>query len=209
MRLNPENIVIVACGTLRPELTNLAKDGFVDEEKLFFTAPGLHERMPLLEEQLKKRLATVRDDGFRVIVVYGKLCYVDMSNPYRAVDALCEEAGGDISRVRAENCVDMIADSDTRKQMSGDSKVYWLTPGWILYWNSVFYEWDRGKYNETFGRFDKAILLDTIGLYDSLCATEPEKILEISDLMGIPFEAGPTGVERLKSLLIEAANRLE
>ena len=209
MQLNLEKTAVVACGTLRPELTKLVEEGFVDEKKLFFTAPGLHERMPLLEEQLKRRLETVKNDGIRAIVVYGKLCYVDMTNPYRAVDALCEEIGGRTSRVQAQNCVDMIADADTRDRISEDSKVYWLTPGWILYWNSVFHEWDRGKYNETFGRFDKAVLLDTVGLYDKLCVTEPEKILEISDLMGIPLEARPVGMERLKSLLTKAESRLE
>ena len=209
MQLNLEKTAVVACGTLRPELTKLAEEGFLDEKKLFFTAPGLHERMPLLEEQLKKRLETVKNEGFRIIVVYGNLCYVDMNNLHRAVDTLCKEVGDNISRVQAQNCVDMIADLDTRGQISGYSKVYWLTPGWILYWNSVFHEWDRGKYNETFGRFDKAVLLDTVGLYDKLCATEPEKILEISDLMGIPLEAKSVGTERLKSLLTEAESRLE
>lgn len=209
MGLDPEKTAVVACGTVRPELRKLAEEGFINREKLVFATPGLHERMPLLEEQLKKRLEPAKEQAHRVIVVYGKLCYVDMSNPYRAVDALCEEAGDNISRVQAANCVDMLADSDTREQISGDSKVYWLTPGWILYWNSVFYEWDRGKYNETFGRFDKAVLLDTVGLYDELSEKDPEKLLEISDLMGIPLEAQSVGVERLKSLLTEAEEALK
>lgn len=209
MGLDPEKTAVVACGTVRPELTDLAKQGFLNRERLLFATPGLHERMPLLEEQLKKRLETVKNEGFRVIVVYGKLCYVDMSNPYRAVDALCEEVGDNISRVQADNCVDMIADSPTREQISGDSKVYWLTPGWILHWNSVFYQWDHGKYNETFGRFDKAVLLDTVGLYDELSETDPEKLLEISDLMGIPLETQPASLERFKSLLVEAEDVLK
>ena len=55
----------------------------------------------------------------------------------------------------------------------------------------------------------KAVLLDTVGLYDKLCATEPEKILEISDLIGIPLEAKQVDMERLKSLLTEAEGQLE
>jgi len=204
MGLDLEKTAVVACGTLRPELTKLAEEGFISKDKLVFTGPGLHERMPTLESQLKKRLEQVKATADRIIVVYGKLCYVDMSDPYRAVDALCAEAGEGVGRVKAANCIDMLADESTREQIANGTKVYWFTPGWILYWNAVFHEWDVGKYNETFGRFDRAILLDSVGLYDRLLEEEPEKILELSDRMGIPFESYPISLDRLKSLLLDA-----
>ncbi|HDH96667.1 MAG TPA: DUF1638 domain-containing protein [Proteobacteria bacterium] len=209
VKLDAEATAIVSCGTLRPELTRLAEEGFLNREKLFFTAPGLHERMPMLESQLTKRLEQAKAVSKRVIVVYGKLCYVDVSDPYRAVDALCAEAGSNVARVKAANCVDMLADEAMRERIANGSKVYWFTPGWILYWNAVFYEWDVGKYNETFGRFDRAILLDPIGLYDRMLEEEPEKILELSDRMGIPFESYFVSLDRLKSLLLDAESSLD
>ena len=203
-----EKTAVVSCGTLRPEMLKLAEEGFISKDMLFTTAPGLHERMPELENQLKKRIERAKDAAERVIVAYGKLCYVDVDNPYRAVDALCEEAGEGVVRVKAANCVDMLADEATRERIANGAKVYWFTPGWIMYWDAVFHEWDVGKYNETFGRFDKAILLDTIGLYDKLVNEEPEKVLELSDLMGIPFESHPVSLDRLKALLLDAERAL-
>jgi hypothetical protein len=34
---------IVSCGTLKPEIDRLQAEEFCDAEKVFFTAPGLHE----------------------------------------------------------------------------------------------------------------------------------------------------------------------
>ena len=47
-----KDICIVFCGILKPEIDRLQAEKFCDAEKLFFTAPGLHEWHWELEKQL-------------------------------------------------------------------------------------------------------------------------------------------------------------
>jgi hypothetical protein len=95
----------------------------------------------------------------------------------------------------------MLASEEDRNAIAGGQKVYWLTPGWIRSWYSVFREWDAAKANETFPAHDKAVVLDALGAFDELSASDPERILEIADWMKIPLEAHPVGLERLAALL--------
>jgi len=80
-------------------------------------------------------------------------------------------------------------------------KVYWITAGWLKYWKAIFVGWDAAKANETFPRYDKAILLDTVGFYERYISEFPEEIIAFSDWMGIPIEAHKLSLNRLKNLL--------
>ena len=63
--------------------------------------------------------------------------------------------------------------------------------------------------NENFPRHTGgAIVLDGIGYIDRYMAESPEEFLEYSDWMGIPIQAYPITLDRLKSLLVEQANIL-
>lgn len=193
--------VVVSCGTLRPELNRLQEEGFLRAERLIFTAPGLHETPPELEKQLKRQLVNAKRLCDRVIVVYGAKCFVDTGNPLRDVDALVHEQGSNISRIRAVNCVDMLADAESRQAIAGGQSVYWLTPGWLRHWRYIFRDWDRGKANETFPQNDKAVLLDGIGFFDHFTQEHPDEVLAFSDWMRIPIEPYPVSLERLRRLL--------
>ncbi|MCK4443459.1 MAG: DUF1638 domain-containing protein, partial [Thermoplasmata archaeon] len=67
---------IVSCGTLRRELRHLQEQGFLDVDKLLFTAPGLHENLDELQKQLNGRIRKARKHSQKVIVVYGDTCYL-------------------------------------------------------------------------------------------------------------------------------------
>jgi hypothetical protein len=192
---------IVACGTLRREIRKLAEDGILDADRLLFTAPGLHEWPGQLEKQLSRQLARAREFSGRVIVAYGDKCFIDTENPMRDTDALLQERGPEFRRVRAKNCVDMLASAEGRSSITAGEKVYWLTPGWIENWNYIFKDWDAAKANETFPAHDRAVVLDAVGYFDELSASRPERVLEIADWMKIPLEARPAGLERLAQLL--------
>lgn len=195
---------IVACGTLRREIRKLAEDGFLNAEKILFTAPGLHEWPEELEKQLSRQLAKVRDGSRLVIVAYGEKCFIDLSNPTRDTDVLLSEQGPEFSRVPAKNCVDMLASSEERDAIARGEKVYWVTPGWLENWDFIFKDWDDGKANETFPAHDRAVVLDAVGYFDELSSSKPEKVLGIADWMKIPLEPHPVGLERLSHLLSEA-----
>ena len=192
---------IVACGTLRREIRKLAEDGFLDADRLLFTAPGLHEWPGRLEKQLAKQLLKAREGSDRVIVAYGDKCFIDTANPMRDTDALLREQGPEFRRVRAKNCVDMLASTEERNTIAAGEKVYWLTPGWVENWNYIFKDWDAAKANETFPAHDRAVVLDAVGYFDELSTSNPERVLEIADWMKIPLEAHPVGLDRLAGLL--------
>jgi hypothetical protein len=194
---------IVSCGTLRGELNSLRDSGFLDVERILFTAPGLHEKQRELEKQLLRQLNNAKKYSQKVIVVYGERCYLDPNNPYRDIDRLIQEAGFGISRVKARSCVDILASEDERESIRGERKIYWLTSGWVRYWKTIFDNWDIGQSNETFPGYDAGIVLDAFGEYNKLCEKMPEVILEFSDWMKLQIEPYEVTQDRLKNLLLE------
>jgi hypothetical protein len=199
---------IIACGTLRREMRHLADVGFLDSGRMFFTAPGLHEWPQKLEKQLIRQADKARAVSERVIVVYGEKCYLDFDAGVDT-DALLVKLGKEFVRVRANNCVDILADAEMRDRIAGDAKIYWLTPGWLEHWNYIFKDWDAAMANETFPAHDKAIVLDAVGYFDEISGTDPERILRIYGWMKLEIEPYTVSLERLRKLLCECAQRSE
>ena len=192
---------IVSCGTLRPELEALKASGFLDADGVFYCAPGLHEWPWELEKQLPRQLSRAMERSSEVIVVYGERCFQDSARPERVTDVLIGETAPHARRVKAINCVDMLAGREERRDLAGDQKVYWLTTGWLQHWDYIFKDWDPGKANEMFPAHDKAVVLDALGYYDTLMEESPERILAISDWMKVPLEPVRIELGRLKELL--------
>ena len=199
---------IVSCGTVRREIEQLKEEGFLDADRLFFTTPGLHELPKELENQLVRQVLKAKSLSGKVIVLYGDRCFVDSSDYYRGIDTVLAEQGDGIVRVRAHNCIDMLASGDEREAMADGREAYWLVPGWIEFRKYVFLEWDTGKANETFPANDLAILLDPLGYYERLAMENPEEILEFSDWMGISIEPRAISLDHLKGLLSDCAQEL-
>ncbi len=203
--LSFKDYAIVSCGTLAPELDYLRKEGFLDAGKIVYTTPGRHEVLKELESQLIEKINAAKQHCQKVIIVYGgKFCYVNVDNPYRTIDTIIQEQGTgiSISRINATHCMDMLADEKERERISGGQKVWWLTPGWLIYRSYVFQDWDKGKANENFPQHTGgAILLDGIGFWEKYSEEHPEKILEFSDWMGIEIRPHRVPLDRLKNLL--------
>jgi hypothetical protein len=63
---------------------------------------------------------------------------------------------------------------------------------------------DKGLANGNFLKHSSgAIMLDTIGYCDGVVENDTEKILELSDWMGIPLEPCKIPLGRLKDLLLD------
>lgn len=197
---------VVACGTLRREIRFLADTGFLDGDRVFLTGPGLHEWPKRLEKQLIRQAHKARAVSEKVVVAYGEKCYLDFDAGIDT-DALLARFGKEYTRVRAKNCVDMLADGKLRDRLAEGSNVYWLTPGWLESWDYIFKDWDAAMANETFPAHDKAILLDSVDYFDELLETDPEKLLRISDWMKLPIEPCAVSLERLKHLLCECGQQ--
>jgi ubiquinone/menaquinone biosynthesis C-methylase UbiE len=199
---------VVSCGTLSPELNHLRDNGFLDADKVLYTRPGLHENPREFENHLRRQLRHANRYSQKVVVVYGKRCYIDPLDPFKSVDKIIQQEGGKISRVKASNCIDMLADTGQRERIRGGQKLYWLSPGWLKYWRVIFKEWDVGLANETFPQNEKGVLLDALGFFDAYTEKFPEKILEFSDWMRIGIEPYRISLDRLKGLLLEAAEEI-
>lgn len=213
-KMSFSGIAIVSCGTLRMELNRLKDEGFLDTEYLYFTTPGLHEDIHELERQLIDRISQAKETAGKVIVVYGgKFCYVNADEPLRTMQTIIDEQGPGVVRIEATHCMDMIADDAEREkiaaELAGGEKVWWMTPGWVRFRKLVFKGWDKGLANENFPRHNGgAIVLDGIGYLDQYMAEHPEEFLDYCDWMGIPMQAFPASLERLKSLLLAQAKKL-
>lgn len=208
------DMAIVSCGTLRMELNRLQEEGFLDTEHIYFTTPGLHEDIDELERQLVDKINKAKEVVDKVIVVYGgKFCYVNANEPLRRMQTIIEEKGPGVARIEATHCMDMIADEAQREkiaaELAGGEKVWWMTPGWVRFRNLVFRGWDKCLANENFPRHTGgAIVLDAIGYMDQYMAENPEAFLDYCDWMGIPIQAYPTTLDRLKALLLDQAKKL-
>ena len=202
-----KDYVIISCGTLAPELNYLRKEGFLDARKIVYTTPGRHEVLKELESQLIQKINTAKEETGKIIIVYGgKFCYVNIDNPYRTIDKIIQEQGTgiSISRINATHCMDMLASEGQRDEIGEGKRIWWLTPGWIIYRDYVFQDWDKGKANENFPQHTGgAILLDGIGFWEKYSEEHPEKILEFSDWMGIEIRPHKITLDRLKNLLVD------
>ena len=204
-----EDKSLVTCEALRPEIERLRSLGELNVKAVHYIHPGGHERPRLVEEQLPEKLAQAAQTSDKVIVALGVKCFFDLDNPDRNIDALIKSTGVDAQRVRAEDCVDMLADQDRRSEIAAGRSIYWMTPGWVIERQKIFEGWDHGKANETFPRHDAVVLLDALDYFNSISMEDPEEILEFSDWLGTVLEPEEVDLERLKNLLTEAADKFQ
>lgn len=208
------DIAIVACGTLAPELNHLKKEGFLDTDWIYYTTPGLHQDIAELERQLIDKIAKAKEKTDKIIVVYGgKYCYVNADDPLRTMQTIIEEQGPGVVRIQATHCMNMLADDTTcdaiAQEMAGGEKVWWMTPGWVQFREQVFKGWDKGIANENFPKHTGgAIVLDGIDYLEKYMTDNPEGFLDYCDWMGIPMQPYPVSLDRLKSLLLGQAQKL-
>lgn len=197
---------------LHPEMAHLMETGFLNPHQIFFTPPGLHALPDRLEKYLLKRLTRAREScpDHRVIIVYGKKCYVNTDEPLKRVDAILHEVSQDIVRVQGEYGYDMLASLEDRQEISGgrQDKILWFTPGWLRSWKAVYqnyFGWDSADANANFpGFYDKIIVLDSLGFAEAYMAEHAEEILELFDWTGLEVEFHQITLDRFKGLLMDA-----
>ena len=207
-----ENHCIISCGMLHPEMTRLMETGFLNPRRILFTPPGLHALPDKLEEHLLKRLTQAREScpDHRIIVVYGKKCYISTDEPLKRVDSILQEAGQGIVRVHGDYGYDMLAGFEDRQRISGgrQDKILWFTPGWLKNWKVIYqkyFGWDDADANANFpGFYDKIIVLDGLDLTEEYMIQHAEEILELFDWTGLEVEFHPITLDRFKGLLVDS-----
>ena len=80
-----EDRCLISCGMLHPEINYLMETGFLNPRQIFFTPPGLHTLPDRLEKHLLRKLGMAREScpNHKIIVVYGKKCYVSTDEPLK------------------------------------------------------------------------------------------------------------------------------
>jgi len=196
---------------LYPELSYLMKIGFLDPYKILFTPPGLHAIPDELERQLVRKLKKAMEycPPDKIIVVYGRKCYLNADNPSRNIDMIIREQGEGISRVQGDYGYDILAGIEERERISGGKadKILWFTPGWLKNWKTVYqryFGWDEADANANFpGYYEKIVVLDGIGISDEYINEHPEEILELFDWTAVEVEFQKISLDRLKRRLLE------
>lgn len=196
---------------LYPELSYLMKIGFLDPYKILFTPPGLHAIPDELERQLVRKLKKAMEycPPHKIIVVYGRKCYLNADNPSRNIDMIIREQGEGISRVQGDYGYDILAGIEERERISGGKadKILWFTPGWLKNWKTVYqryFGWDEADANANFpGYYEKIVVLDGIGISDEYINEHPEEILELFDWTAVEVEFQKISLDRLKRRLLE------
>jgi hypothetical protein len=207
-----EDCCIVSCGMLQPEMAYLMETGFLNPRRILFTPPGLHALTDRLEKHLLDRLARAREEcpDHKIIVVYGKKCYVSVDEPLKRVDSILQEAGEGIVRVQGEYGYDMLAGLEDRQRISEgrQDKILWFTPGWLKSWKTIYqryFGWDAADANANFpGFYDKIIVLDTLDIGEEYMTEHAEEILELFDWTGLEVEFHPITLDRFKGLLVDS-----
>ncbi len=207
-----EDRCIISCGMLHPEITHLMESGFLNPLRILFTPPGLHALPDRLEEHLLNRLAQALEScpDHKIIVVYGKKCYISTDEPLKRVDSILQAAGQGIIRVQGDYGYDMLAGFEDRQRISGgrQDKTLWFTPGWLKSWKVIYqkyFGWDDADANANFpGFYDKIIVLDSLGLAEEYMAQHAEEILELFDWTGLEVEFHPITPDRFKGLLVDS-----
>ena len=203
---------MISCGMLHPELTHLIETGFLNPRQMFFTPPGLHIVPDRLEKHLLQRLTQVQEfcPDHKIIVVYGKKCYVSMDKPLERIDSILQAHGDGIVRVQGDYGYDMLASYEDRQRISGgrESNTLWFTVGWIRSWKSVYQKyvgWDKADANANFpGFYDRIIILDSLGAEEEYMTERAEEILELFDWTGLQVEFHPITLDRFKGLLLDS-----
>ena len=115
-QLSFKDYVIVACGTLAPELNYLRKQGFLDARKILYTTPGRHEVLRELESLLIEKINLAKQHSKKIIIVYGgKFCYVNVDDPYTTMDTMF--------RINATHCLDMLSSESQRDEIGAGKKI--------------------------------------------------------------------------------------
>jgi len=214
-QVESKDYCIISCGMLRPELEKLMDDGSIDPIKVLYTPPGLHAIPEKLEENLLKRLHDARESSpnSRIVVTYGRSCYLEPEEPEKGVDSILRGFGDDIVRVEGEYGYDMLADIDERQRISGgrQDKVLWFTAGWLKNWKLVYqryFGWDRADANANFpGYYDRIVVLDALGMEEEYSMEKAESILELFDWTGLEVIFQPITLDRFRGLLQDAIRR--
>jgi hypothetical protein len=183
--------IAIACGVLQRELEWLATAGVIDFPIRSLDS-ALHMRPELLQERMAGLLERERGENVRVLLIYGD-CHPFMED---------WAEGGDVVRVRAVNCADMLLGKQRYKSLVKNG-AFILLPEWTGRWRDILEEFPGlgpdSAAELIHGQHSSLVYLDT-GIYP----VPYDELAECSEFVRLPFEVERVSLEHLTSLIMEA-----
>ncbi|TGU70328.1 DUF1638 domain-containing protein [Geomonas terrae] len=186
--------VWLACGVLREELTRLRHDGGIGG-KLTFLDSLLHMNPPLLESTLSEELRRRREEGDRIVLVYGDCCAGMLD--------LARESGA--GRVNAINCAQLLLGRKRYRELMRE-EAFLVLPEWAERWEEVMADAlgpDPATARELLGEHRSVLVYLDTGI-----VPVPERQMEaFSAYSGLPWRVERVRLETALAGLLEAEAR--
>jgi hypothetical protein len=191
--------LLISCSILRDEIQGLIETTRWDLEVRYLSAK-LHYDYNHLEAALEESIQKAKRQEYpKGIVVYGDVC---MGFDHQIKDLVNKHG---FIKVDALNCVDCLLGGKGRLlEIDPDHKAFFLTPGWIRFWNS--FEISKGSLKDRYRMLDGLVLLDSLGNLDEF----NNEIEEIVHHTGLPvLEKKAVGLKGLRKVIAEAVEKLD
>lgn len=171
---------IVACGIFQLELEEVLEEikgawASTDEFKVTYIAPALDVHLDKLKDGITEALDRVTEE--KIVLLFGSLCHPDLSEFTEKYHVI---------RPQPKNCIELVLGKERQKELESSVRIFYLTPGWLRNWQSIFKEghgWDEIDARQNFGYFDKILLLNT-----GVCEFKDEDILDFYEYTQVPIE---------------------
>ncbi|ACN15530.1 hypothetical protein HRM2_24360 [Desulforapulum autotrophicum HRM2] len=179
---------LIACQIFADELLAVLPEVYKDIE-ITWLDPGLHMNMEKLETTIEQALKNAVAEGADARVLFGNGCSPEMCN-------IISRHGGKI--LGAKNCIDAFCHE--RVDELEQNRTVIMTPGWIRFFSNLMAEagWDEVDVRQNWGRYDRILLLDT-----GVNPLSDEELLAFYDLIQVPIETQPTGLDYFREKLME------
>jgi hypothetical protein len=196
---DPHKPLVISCSILRDEIEALVASGDLDIETRYIGA-RLHYDYGRLQTAITASLQKApRDRHPRGVLVYGDVCLGFQEQ----IKPLVAEHG--FVKVDALNCVDcLLGGKGQLLKVDPDHKSFFLTPGWIRFWNA-FEQEKGGDLHDRYRMLDGLVLLDSLGNLNELS----RDIEKISRRTGLPVkQRRAVGLDGLRRVIAEALERI-
>ncbi len=191
-----QQIVAIACGVFRPELTALKEQGLFDFT-IRYLPSNLHMVPIELYKKMKVLLEREQQQGNKVLLIYGD-CHPHMHE---------QAASPGVARVKGANCCDILLGRDQYMKMIKDN-VFFLFPEWTARWKTILgtlMDLDEETTKELMQeRNSKLVYLDT-----GVCPVLDKELKACSSYFGLPYEVMNVSLEHFLSVIRDATIELE
>jgi hypothetical protein len=185
-------ITLIGCSIFQEEVENiLAGEG--RQVEIEWLEVGLHDNLERLESVLKQTFEEKQRQGVKPEgLLFGFGCLPEMK-AFAAVRG--------VRLLSVKNCLAILVGDDELRVLERNRTLV-ATPGWVrkmwLGRVGTVTGWKRDDYRLNFGRYDQILVLDP-----GLRPLTDEEIITCYDLVEVPLEIRPCGLEHFRQVLAE------